>query len=96
MGISYVNGFLCLCPCDVAKAKQGKDPHPNLHANPDAAQAKKAGQTQNAADAKRAAVIFSGSLAQTTASDSVAAIALTPAADATTTQPQGSLVDLLA
>jgi hypothetical protein len=26
--ISVVNGFLCTCSCDVAKAKRGVDPHP--------------------------------------------------------------------
>src|SRR5207237_8079702 len=31
MAISFVNGFLCTCSCDVAKAKQGQDPHPGAH-----------------------------------------------------------------
>ena len=29
MAISYVNGFLCTCSCDVSKAKRGEDPHPS-------------------------------------------------------------------
>ncbi len=29
---SVVNGFLCTCSCDVAKAKRGVDPHPSTTA----------------------------------------------------------------
>ena len=29
MAISYVNGYLCTCSCDVSKAKRGEDPHPS-------------------------------------------------------------------
>jgi hypothetical protein len=32
MAISFVNGFLCTSPCDVAKARKGEDPHPSTHA----------------------------------------------------------------
>jgi hypothetical protein len=33
MSVSIVNGYLCYSACDAAKARAGKDPHPQPDAN---------------------------------------------------------------
>src|SRR5258706_3218840 len=64
MGISIVNGYLCTCSCDVAKAKLGQDPHPPTQASPVDAQHKR-----DAAAARpqrdQPAVVLGGSLGGT-------------------------------
>jgi hypothetical protein len=54
MAVSVVNGYVCTSSCDVAKAKQGKDPHPALNA------AK--GEPKDGAVDRGPAVLFGGSL----------------------------------
>ena len=56
MGVSVVNGYLCLCSCDVAKAKKGEDPHPALHADA-------AGKDAQMTRRDDPAVVFGGALA---------------------------------
>ena len=87
MAISFVNGFMCTSSCDVAKAKKGEDPHPNLH-------------TLNEADEKRGgsldgpAVVFGGSLAER--SQAVSGVDAAGRAEPASLWTQGFSVDVLA
>src|SRR5262245_34127012 len=75
--ISFVNGFLCTCSCDVAKAKRGVDPHPSTDAvqNPAKPETKNGVVTDD-----KGAVTFGGSLAATSAATSSSVV--TPASAA--------------
>jgi hypothetical protein len=92
---SVVNGFLCTCSCDVAKAKRGVDPHPSTTAaqNPAKPETKNGVVTDD-----KSAVTFGGSLAATAAATS--ATAVTPASAAQSSaqvnaQAPGQVVNLL-
>jgi hypothetical protein len=86
--ISFVNGFLCTCSCDVAKAKRNVDPHPR------ADDAGKPQQTRNGMPgANDPAVVFGGSLRE-----AASATGVTPASAAQApayAQLQTRSVDLL-
>jgi len=92
--ISFVNGFLCTCSCDVSKAKRGVDPHPSTDAqNPAKPQTKNGVVTDD-----KGAVTFGGSLAATAAATSSSVV--TPASAAQSSaqvngQTPGQVVDLL-
>ena len=61
---SVVNGYLCSCSCDVAKAKRGVDPHQQTDGLQNA---KKPDATKNGAvEPDSPAVVFGGSLAAVT------------------------------
>ena len=60
MAVSFVNGFLCTSSCDVAKAKQGQDPHPAEHAA--RLRAERGNKDAGATPARDPSVIFGGSL----------------------------------
>jgi hypothetical protein len=63
MAISFVNGFLCTCSCDVTKAKQGQDPHPAAHLAKVAAERReKVREAVRTARPAQPAVTFGGSL----------------------------------
>jgi hypothetical protein len=62
MAISVVNGYVCTSSCDVAKAKQGRDPHPALDAGK--------GEAQDGA-ARGPAVLFGGSLSSAHGAEAV-------------------------
>lgn len=76
--ISVVNGFVCTSSCDVSKAKQGKDPSAPPGATvADSSQTKTSGLRAN-----DPAVILDGAL-----KDAASADAVTPAQNATASQP---------
>ncbi len=60
--ISIVNGYICTTSCEVASAKQGKDPSAPLGAPPSVP-----GKNKSAAFADQPATILDGSLAATNA-----------------------------
>ncbi len=92
MAVSFVNGFMCTSSCDVAKAKKGEDPHPNLH-SPDAADGKQ-GSAGRAGGLDGPAVVFGGSLADT--ARAVTGAAATDRAAPANLWKQGFSVDVLA
>ena len=97
MAISFVNGFLCTSSCDVAKAKQGVDPHPKIDEFQNAA---KADATPNALAADKdtrdsGAVILGGSLGATSAAAAVSPASAAQSPVAARIQAQGQLVKLL-
>jgi hypothetical protein len=88
--VSFLNGFLCTCSCDVAKAKRGVDPHQQT----DGAQSPtKPGATKNGiATPDKPAVVFSGSLSgSSTATDAAPSYAV----QASVPTFQAQTVDLL-
>lgn len=88
--VSFVNGFLCTCSCDVAKAKRGVDPHQQTDGaqNPTKTDATKNGVvTPN-----QPAVVFGGSLSGANATtNATPSNAVQPAASTA----QSQTVDLL-
>ena len=60
MSISIVNGFFCTCPCDVAKAKKGENPHPST--DPGNLKADKNGAPSGVRRSDQPAVVFGGAL----------------------------------
>jgi hypothetical protein len=91
--ISFVNGFLCTCSCDVAKAKRGVDPHPSTDAqNPAKPQTKNGVVTDD-----KGAVTYGGSLAATTATSATVVTAASAAQSSVQVngQAQGQVVNLL-
>jgi hypothetical protein len=58
--ISFVNGFLCTCSCDVAKAERGVNPHPSTD------KAQKPATKDGMAVTDKGAVVLGGSLAAAT------------------------------
>ena len=89
--VSFVNGFLCTCSCDVAKAKRGVDPHQQT----DGAQSPtKSDATKNGVVAPdKPAVVFGGSLSAANASTDVAP---TNAVQLTAASVQTQSVNILA
>jgi hypothetical protein len=95
---SFVNGFLCTCSCDVAKARRGVDPHPK----PDNAQSptKQASKEATVTNANEA-VSFGGSLAATatatpaTSANVVTAASASPGSAQTDAQGRNWSVNLL-
>jgi hypothetical protein len=97
MAISFVNGFLCTSSCDVAKAKQGVDPHPKIDELQNSA---KADVTANAQTTSKdatdsGAVILGGSLSATSAAAAVSPASAAQSAVAARIQAQGQIVNLL-
>jgi hypothetical protein len=97
MAISFVNGFLCASTCDVAKAKQGVDPHPKIDELQDSA---KADVTANAQTTSKdttdsGAVILGGSLRATSAAAAVSPASAAQSPVAARIQAQGQIVNLL-
>jgi hypothetical protein len=95
--ISFVNGFLCTCSCDVAKAKRGVDPHPSTDAqNPGKPQTKNGVVTDD-----KGAVTYGGSLAAASAATTATSATVVTAASAVQSsgqvnaQTQGQVVNLL-
>jgi hypothetical protein len=88
MGVSVVNGYLCLCSCDVAKAKKGEDPHPALHADA-------AGKDAQMTRRDDPAVVFGGALAASRDVDRVNSASPDQPADAAANE-RSFAVDLLA
>lgn len=68
MSISIVNGFLCFCSCDVAKALAGKNPHPSTDAT------KSAAEKTDASPFDGPAVLLGGSLAKPSGANTVNAL----------------------
>ena len=93
MAISFVNGFLCTCTCDVAKARKGEDPHPSTHAGQLDDQ-QKPGEVGKSSRADQPAVLFGGTLAET--ADGVQAINPSSPTDASVERLPGRIVDQLA
>ncbi len=91
MAISFVNGFLCTCPCDVAKARKGEDPHPSTNAAKTDTRSRNGG----VARADQPAVLLGGSLSARPAADRVQEPADTQATDASTSWSRKLIVDLL-
>ena len=60
MSISIVNGFFCTCPCDVAKAKKGENPHPST--DPGNVKASRNGASSGVRRPDQPAVVFGGAL----------------------------------
>jgi hypothetical protein len=92
MAISFVNGFMCTSSCDVAKAKKGEDPHPNLHTTNDADGKQGRGGKSSALDGP--AVVFGGSLADT--AQAMMGAAATDRPDPANLRKQGFSLDVLA
>jgi hypothetical protein len=57
--ITFVNGYLCTCSCDVSKAKRGADPHQQADGlqNPESSKNASGGRTFDGP-----AVLYGGSL----------------------------------
>ena len=92
MATTIVNGFLCTCSCDVAKAKKGENPHPSVDATRNDAD-KKDGDISRA---DKPAVLYGGSLPNASGVSRVEAPNGLAAADATARRIQTAAVDLLA
>jgi hypothetical protein len=95
MAISVVNGFVCTSSCDVAKAKKGEDPHPNLHAG-DLINGQR--EPDGVGGSKRLdgpAVLFGGSLTELTPAQVVTGVAAAGQADPASLRRPGSSVDVL-
>ena len=96
MGISIVNGYLCTCSCDVAKAKLGPDPHPPTQASPVDAQHKRAA-TAGRPQRDQPAVVLGGSLGGVLSGlSALTGVSNVQAADAATALNPGSTIDFLA
>src|SRR5262245_46823918 len=97
MAISFVNGFLCASSCDVAKARQGVDPHPKTD------ELQKSAKTDTPADAQATgkdttdsgAGILDGSFRAASAAAAVSPATAAQSASAASTQAQGQIVNLL-
>ena len=91
--ISFVNGFLCTCSCDVAKAKRGVDPHQQT----DGAQnpAKPDATRNGVATADKPAVVLGGSLSAASATATVAPSNAVQSSAPASVQSQAQSVDLL-
>lgn len=92
MATTIVNGYLCTSSCDVAKAKKGENPHPSTDATGIDAD-KKDGDISRA---DSPAVLYGGSLGNSSGANSVGAPSGLNAAGATTRRIQKPAVDLLA
>jgi hypothetical protein len=92
MATTIVNGFLCTCSCDVAKAKKGENPHPSTDATGIDAD-KKDGDISRA---DKPAVLYGGSLRNSSGANSVEAPSGLETADAPARRMQKPGVDLLA
>jgi hypothetical protein len=90
--ISFVNGFLCTCSCDVSKAKRGVDPHPKSDGDPSAEKPKTKNGVVNADDP---AVKFGGALAGVSAAANVSSPDAVQPAAAANTQSQALAIDIL-
>lgn len=87
---SVVNGYLCSCSCDVAKAKRGVDPHPKTDDTQNPAKpATKDGALRN----DQGAVTYGGSLAAPTATSSTVVTAAS--ATQSSGEANGQAVNLL-
>ena len=97
MSVSFVNGFLCTSSCDVAKAKQGVDPHPKVDELQDAAKtdATANAQTNGKDTTDPEAVILGGSLSATSAAAAVSPASAAQSPAAAKIQAQGQIVNLL-
>jgi hypothetical protein len=97
MAISFVNGFLCTSSCDVAKAKQGVDPHPKIDELQKSAKADATASvpTADKATADSGAVILGGSLSAASAAAAVSPAAAAQSPVAARIQAQGQIVNLL-
>lgn len=94
MAISYVNGFLCTCSCDVSKAKRGEDPHPSTDPTKTDSKKKDAAGGDQRTDGP--AVLYGGSLSGPSSPDGVQPIDGSSATDTATWQNRKLVVDLLA
>lgn len=92
MAVSVVNGYLCMCSCDVAKAKRGEDPHPNAHAQ--VGNTKRQGAAGGASRTDGPAVLWGGALSGPPAS-AVAPVEPGAATDAASPRTRKSGIDLL-
>ena len=89
--ITFVNGFLCTCSCDMSKAKRGLDPHPQTD---DAQNTAKPNDTKNGViTTDKNAVIFGGSLTAKLRNTAATAV---QSSGSTSVRTQGRTVDLFA
>ncbi len=92
--ISFVNGFLCTCSCDVSKAKQGVDPHPKTDGSQNSS--KPHTPKNGMVDSENPAVVLGGSLASSnTTANAVAPAASTDRQTQTQAQTQAQAVNIL-
>jgi hypothetical protein len=96
MAISVVNGFLCTCSCDVAKAKLGQDPHPAEHAARTRNERDGKHGTQDTTRADGPSVVFGGALSETLTGNAAAPASPGQATPGAEFPSQGSIVDILA
>jgi hypothetical protein len=92
MGVSIVNGYVCMSSCDVAKAKKGEDPHPNLHA----AGSRDGATGQGSGRVEGPAVLLGGSLSNAPQANAVAAVDASGRTDPARWWTLKPTVDLLA
>ena len=69
MAISYVNGYLCTCSCDVSKAKRGEESAPFDRPDQDRSKKKDAAGGDTRTDGP--AVLYGGSLGGPSTPDGV-------------------------
>jgi hypothetical protein len=93
MAISYVNGFLCTCSCDVSKAKRGEDPHPSTDPTKTDSKKKDAAGGDQRTDGP--AVLYGGSLSGASGPDGVRAVDGSSAPDPTTWRNRNLIIDRL-
>jgi hypothetical protein len=97
MAIGFVNGFLCTSSCDVAKAKQGVDPHPKIDELQNSAKADATPTAQKTVKdtTDSGAVILDGALSATSAAAAVSPASAAQSPVAARIQAQGQIVNLL-
>ena len=89
--MSVVNGYLCTCSCDVAKAKRGVDPHPKADGDPGVTKPKAKDGMVRPDDP---AVVFDGSLRAQGTGGPASLGSVQPAA-AVDTQIQSQAINIL-
>jgi len=94
MATSIVNGYTCFSSCDVAKAKKGEDPHPNLHAG-DPSEDKQDGKI-GTSGLDGPAVLFGGALSGLSGSQAVTGVDPIGQSDPAKLSKQKFSVDFLA
>jgi hypothetical protein len=94
MALSIVNGYLCFCSCDEAKAKKGENPHPST--DPNKIEADKKNKAARLGAAQDPAVIFGGKLSGVTRTDVVKPAGDAQPNDSAVAQTQNLKIDILA
>jgi len=94
--ITFVNGYLCTCSCDVAKAEHGVNPHPKKDADKDPTTAHMKNGVYDPSATDNPAVVFGGTLTSTTGANAAGIASSTQATLQSLAQAAAQLVDIQA